>query len=64
MTTATTANRFTTPPDEQTLAATVTAIEEHGFSVEVVDGLDAFLEIHQELPGRVRIVLVRRVVGF
>ena len=33
--------RFTTLPDEQTLAGTVTALEEHGFSVEVVDSLDA-----------------------
>jgi acyl-CoA hydrolase len=32
--------RFTTLPDEQTLAETVTALEEHGFSVEVVDSLD------------------------
>jgi len=34
-------DRFTTLPDEQTLAATVVALEEHGFSVEVVDDLDA-----------------------
>ncbi len=34
-------DRFTTLPDDQTLAATVVALEEHGFSVEVVDGLDA-----------------------
>jgi hypothetical protein len=34
-------DRFSTLPDEQTLAATVVALEEHGFSVEVVDGLDA-----------------------
>jgi hypothetical protein len=33
--------RFTTLPDDQTLAATVVALEEHGFSVEVVDDLDA-----------------------
>src|SRR5262249_22190425 len=32
---------FTVLPDEQTLASTVTALEEHGFSVEVVDDLDA-----------------------
>jgi L-lactate utilization protein LutC len=37
----TTADRFTTMPDEQTLTETVTALEEHGFSVEVVDNLDA-----------------------
>jgi acyl-CoA hydrolase len=41
MSTTTTPDRFTTLPDEQTLAATVTALEEHGFSVEVVDDLDA-----------------------
>ncbi len=33
--------RFTTLPDEYALQATVTALEEHGFSVEVVDDLDA-----------------------
>jgi acyl-CoA hydrolase len=35
-----TSDRFTTLPSEQELAATVVALEEHGFSVEVVDGLD------------------------
>ncbi len=34
------ADRFTTLPDAQDLAATVVALEEHGFSVEVVDGPD------------------------
>ena len=34
-------DRFTALPDDQTLDATVVALEEHGFSVEVVDGLDA-----------------------
>jgi acyl-CoA hydrolase len=37
-------DRYTTLPDEQTLAATVVALEEHGFSVEVVDDLDAARE--------------------
>jgi hypothetical protein len=37
----TTADRFTALPDDATLAATVTALEEHGFSVEVVDDVDA-----------------------
>jgi LUD domain len=37
-------DRFTTLPDEQTLAATIVALEEHGFSVEVVDDLDAARE--------------------
>jgi len=36
-----TSDRFTTLPDEQTLASTVVALEEHGFSVEVADDLDA-----------------------
>jgi acyl-CoA hydrolase len=34
------ADRFTAVPDAQDLAATVVALEEHGFSVEVVDGPD------------------------
>jgi acyl-CoA hydrolase len=38
------ADRFTALPDDQTLAATVVALEEHGFSVEIVDGLDAARE--------------------
>ena len=41
MTTAQHAGRFTTLPDDKTLDATVVALEEHGFSVEVVDDLDA-----------------------
>jgi acyl-CoA hydrolase len=41
MSTTTTPDRFRTLPEEQTLASTVTALEEHGFSVEVVDDLDA-----------------------
>jgi len=36
-----TPDRFTTLPDEATIASAVTALEEHGFSVEVVDDLDA-----------------------
>src|SRR6202161_1445276 len=34
-------DRFTTLPDEHALQATVVALEEHGFSVEVVDDVDA-----------------------
>jgi hypothetical protein len=41
MTTTDTSDRFTTLPDDQTLAATVVALEEHGFSVEMVDDLAA-----------------------
>jgi acyl-CoA hydrolase len=44
MSTIATPDRFSTLPDEQTLAVTVTALEEHGFSVEVVDDLDAARE--------------------
>jgi len=36
-----TRERFTALPDDQTLASTVVALDEHGFSVEVVDDLDA-----------------------
>jgi acyl-CoA hydrolase len=41
MSTITTPDRFTTLPDDQVLASTVTELEEHGFGVEVVDDLDA-----------------------
>jgi hypothetical protein len=34
-------DRFTALPDEAALQATVTALEEHGFSAEVVNDLDA-----------------------
>jgi acyl-CoA hydrolase len=34
-------DRFTALPDDQTLASTVVALQEHGFSVEGVDDLDA-----------------------
>ena len=36
--------RFTELPDDETLAATVVALEEHGVSVEVVDDLDGARE--------------------
>jgi len=39
--TTATPDRFTTVPDEHALQATVVALEEHGFSVEVVGDLDA-----------------------
>ena len=44
MNTTTTPDRFTALPAEDTLAATVTALEEHGFSVEVTGDLDAARE--------------------
>ena len=43
-------DRFTALPDERTVAETVVALEEHGFSVEVVDGLDA---AHERVLGRI-----------
>jgi hypothetical protein len=45
MSTTTTPDRFTALPDEQALSATVTALEEHGFSADVVDDLDAARQI-------------------
>jgi YkgG family uncharacterized protein len=44
MTTLEQSDRFTTLPDEETLAATVVALEEHGFSVDVVDDFQAARE--------------------
>jgi acyl-CoA hydrolase len=40
MSTTQVSDRFTALPDEETLQATVVALEEHGFSVEVVDDFD------------------------
>jgi hypothetical protein len=44
MTTTPASDRFTALPDDETLEATVVALEEHGFSVEVVDDFDAARE--------------------
>jgi acyl-CoA hydrolase len=44
MSTTEISDRFAALPDDEALAATVVALEEHGFSVEVVDGLDAARE--------------------
>ena len=41
MNTIATPDRFTTLPSEPMIASAVTALEEHGFSVEVVDDLEA-----------------------
>jgi acyl-CoA hydrolase len=41
MSTTAVPDRFTTLPDDHLLQATVVALEEHGFSVEVVSDLDA-----------------------
>src|SRR6266568_1498558 len=41
MSTTAVPDRFTTLPDEHALQETVVALEEHGFSVEVVSDLDA-----------------------
>jgi hypothetical protein len=40
MSTIDTSPRFTTLPDDQTLAETTVALEEHGFSTEAVENLD------------------------
>jgi hypothetical protein len=67
--------RFITLPDADSLQASVVALEEHGFSVEVGDAraqaaygqhsqVGKILEIHQELPGRIDIVLSRQPIGF
>lgn len=37
-------DRYATLPDDETLRATVVSLEEHGFSVDVVDDLDAARE--------------------
>jgi hypothetical protein len=39
------ADRFTALPDDETLADTVVALEEHGFGVDVVDRLDAARDV-------------------
>ncbi len=44
MTTTSAAGRFTAAPDDAAIDATVVALEEHGFSVEIVDDLDAARE--------------------
>src|SRR5213592_2707170 len=44
MSTTHTTDGYAVLPDDETLAATVVALEEHGFSVEVVDDLDAARE--------------------
>jgi acyl-CoA hydrolase len=44
MSTMQTPHRFTALPDGQTLTETVVALEEHGFSVDVVDDLDGARE--------------------
>ena len=44
MSSTTTPDRFATLPDEQALASTATALEEHGFSVEIISNLDAARE--------------------
>jgi hypothetical protein len=59
-------DRFTTLPDEDTLQATVVSLEDaraqaaYGQHSQV----GKILEIHQELPGRIHVVLIRQPVGF
>jgi hypothetical protein len=52
MSTTATPDRFTTLPDDQVPQATVVALEEHGFSVEVVGDLDAARQaVLARIPG-------------
>ena len=44
MTTTPVPDRYTTLPDDQTLAETVVALQEHGFSADVVDDFDTARE--------------------
>lgn len=44
MSTTQASDRFTALPEDNTLAAAVVALEEHGFGVEVVDDLDGARE--------------------
>ena len=65
MSTIATPDRFATPPDEQTLTSTVTALAEHGFSVEVVDDpANVIFVVGAQKPGRIHIVPIRQVAGF
>jgi hypothetical protein len=41
MSTTHASDRFSALPDDETLTATVVALEDHGFSVEIVDDLEA-----------------------
>ena len=56
--------RFSALPDDQTLAATVVALEEHGFSDGTLVIASASGSQLQELPGRIHIVLLRQSIGF
>ena len=59
MRTTETSGRFTALPMTQTLAATVVALEEHGFSVEVVDDLDAARQaVLTRIPRRSSVIFV------
>jgi len=50
--TASAPDRFTTLPDNETLESTVVALEEHGFSVELVEDLEAAREaVLARIPG-------------
>ncbi len=66
MSTIATPDRFTTLPGEQALASAVTALEDARAIAAYGQhsSVGKILEIHQELPGRIHIVLIRQVVGF
>jgi LUD domain len=57
MSTTHVSDRFTTLPDDQTLNDTVVALEEHGFSVTVVDDLDeARTAVLAQIPAGVTVM--------
>ncbi len=61
MRTTATPGRFTTLPDEAALKATVVALGEHGFSVEVAGDLDAARQaVLARIPEGSSVLLNRR----
>jgi acyl-CoA hydrolase len=57
VTTTPASDRFTALPDDETLAATVVALEEHGSSVDVVDDVDAAREaVLARIPQRASVM--------
>jgi hypothetical protein len=61
MSTTQVSDRFTALPDDETLQATVVALEEHGFSVEVVDDFDAArAAVVARIPAGASVIPTRR----
>jgi hypothetical protein len=66
MSTTPASDRFTTLPDDQTLAATVVALEDARAQAAYgqYSPVGKVIEIHKKLPGRIHVVLIRQQVGF